>query len=342
MPDVLYIHPYEHGVDSGYKDMDFFFPWETIMTDNIQDLVYSLAASPNFVRDGICFAARHSGLYRSEDGGLTWQNAYASLELDKPLITAAVAVSPNFEADRSVFAGVPGGILRSVDGGKSWYISGLPSPPPFISTLVVSPNFAQDGTLLAGTMEDGVFRSTDRGSHWSPCNFGLLDLNVLSMAISPEFATDETLFVGTVSGIFRSTNGGRAWREVNFPSDFAPVLSLAISPNYADDGILFAGTESFGLFFSDDRGNSWTRLGEEILTGAVNAIILSPNFPEKPDILALLGDALLISRDFGRRWSDWKAGLSIEQGMVSVAAPQGLEPGAPLLVGLADGGVLRL
>jgi photosystem II stability/assembly factor-like uncharacterized protein len=299
----------------------------------VPDFVYSLATSPNFAQDGICFAARASGLYRSDDGSLTWQNAYASLELDIPLTTAAVAVSPNF---------VPGGILRSGDGGQKWYIASLPSPPPFVSTLVVSPNFTHDGTLLAGTLEDGVFRSADRGSHWSPWNFGLLDLNVLSMAISPDFAHDEALFVGSGSGIFRSTNGGRAWREVNFPTDFAPVLSLAPSPDYAHDGTLFAGTESCGLFYSGDRGHTWTRLGKGAVTEAVNAVILSPQFPDKPDILVLLGEALLISRDGGHSWADWQADLSIEQGMVSVAAPQGLDPEAPLLVGLVEGGVRRL
>lgn len=306
------------------------------------DIVYSLATSPNFERDGVCFAARASGLFRSEDGGFTWQAAYASLELETPLMTAAVAVSPDFEADKSVFAGVPGAILRSVDGGQGWYIATLPSPPSFVSTLVVSPNFAHDGTLLAGTLEDGVFRSSDRGRHWAAWNFSLLDLNVLSMAISLHFADDETLLVGTDSGIFRSTNGGRAWREVNFPSELAPVLSLALSPNYADDGVLFAGTESGGLFYSDDRGDSWTRLGEEVVTDAVNAIILSPQFPAKPDVLVLLGDALLSSRDGGRSWSDWKTSLPIEQGLASVAAPLGLNSGAPLLVGLVEGGVLRI
>lgn len=306
------------------------------------DVVYSLATSPDFERDGVCFAARASGLFRSEDGGLTWQAAYASLELETPLITAAVAVSPNFEADRSVFAGVPGGILRSVDGGQSWYIARLPSPPPFVSSLVVSPNFARDGILLAGTLEDGVFRSADRGHHWSAWNFGLLDLNTLALAISPNFANDETLFVGTDSGIFRSTNGGRAWREVNFSPEFAPVLSLVLSPNYGHDGVLFAGTESCGLFYSDDRGHTWTRLGEGVVTDAVNAIVLSPQFPAKPDVLVLLGETLLVSRDDGQSWSDWKSGLSIEQGLASVAAPQGLDPGAPLLVGLVEGGVLRI
>ena len=308
----------------------------------IQDITYSLAMSPSFAQDGICFAARSSGLYRSEDGGDTWHFAYDALDLEAPLATMAVVVSPDFESDQSVFAGVVGGILRSYDGGQSWHVATLPSPPPVVSALVISPNYSQDGTLLAGTLEDGVFRSADRGSHWAAWNFGLLDLNVLCMATSPDFAHDETLFAGTETGKFRSTNGGRAWREVNFPTEFAPVLSLALSPDYTNDGVLFAGTECCGLFYSSDRGHTWTCLGEDIVTEAVNAIVLSPEFPAKPDVLVMLSTALLVSRDGGQSWSDWKVGLAFEQGLGSVAAPQGLDPGAPLLVGLVEGGVLRI
>jgi photosystem II stability/assembly factor-like uncharacterized protein len=308
----------------------------------IQDIVYALAASPDFERDDLCFAARPGGLFRSEDGGHTWQDAYAALELEGPLPTAAVALSPNFEDDHTLFAGVAGGVLRSTDAGLTWQVSSLPSPPPFVSAMAVSPDFARDGTLLAGTLEDGVFRSGDRGAHWAAWNFGLLDLNVLAMAISPHFVQDETIFVGTESGIFRSTNGGRAWREIDFPTDFAPVLCLALSPTYAEDGLLFAGTEECGLFQSSDQGQTWSRLGEETVPDTVNSILLAPDFPTRPDLLVLLGDALLVSRDGGQSWSDWKPGLPTEQGLASVVAPQGLEANALLLLGLVGGQVLQV
>ncbi len=78
------------------------------------------------------------------------------------------------------------------------------------------------------------------------------------------------------------------------------------------------------------------------MTGAVNGIALSPQFPARPDVLVLLSDALLVSRDGGKSWSDWQAGLSFGLGTASIAVPQGLDPGAPLLVGLVEGGVMRL
>ena len=172
------------------------------MSEEIQDLVYALAASPNFVQGGPCFAARVLGLYRSDDGGSTWRSAYDSLNLEAMLATTTVAISPGFESDQTVFAGTQGGILRSVDGGENWTSTLLPSPPPLVSAIVVSPNFARDGVLLVGTTEDGVFRSADRGNHLYRWNFGLLDLSVFSMVISPNFAEDETLFVGTETESF--------------------------------------------------------------------------------------------------------------------------------------------
>jgi photosystem II stability/assembly factor-like uncharacterized protein len=293
-------------------------------------MVYALAASPAFERDGLCFAACSTGLSRSDDGGRTWGNALVSLELEAPLPTAAVVMLPHFETDQGVFAGVAGGILRSADGGHSWQVVILPAPPPFVSTLVASPDFARDGTLLAGTLEDGVFRSGDRGLHWEAWNFGLLDLSVLCLGISPD------------SGVFQSTNGGRAWREVEFPSEWAPVLSLALSPDYSGDGTLFAGTETCGLFASRDGGSSWQQLGEERLTSAVNSILLGPEFPAKGDMLVLHEDALLVSRDGGERWSEWQMTAPTVPGVAAVAAPLGLDPGAPLLVGSVEGDMMRV
>jgi len=318
---------------------------ENVNETEMQDLVYSLAASPNFGQDRVCFAARQSGLYCSDDGGASWRAAYDSLNLAAPLTTLAVIVSPNFESDGIVFAGVPGGIMRSIDGGTSWSAAFLPSPPPVVSTLAVSPHFESDGIVFAGTVEDGVFCSTDRGGRWVPWNFGLLDLSVFCMAISPDFGNDETIFVGTESGVFRSTNGGRAWREIDFPLEFAPVLSLVVSPDYSNDGdsgVLFAGTESCGLFRSQDQGRTWTRLGQDAIDDAVNGIVISPEFPARPDILAVLSTTLLVSRDGGQSWADWKAGQTFEQGLASAVAPQGLDVDAVLLVGLIEGGVLRV
>ena len=96
-------------------------------SDLPQDYVYALAPSPNFEQDALCFVGRQSGLYRSNDGGLSWDFAYDSLKLHEPLTTTSVVFSPDFMSDQSVFAGAPGGVLRSPDAGQTWQVALLGS-----------------------------------------------------------------------------------------------------------------------------------------------------------------------------------------------------------------------
>jgi len=304
------------------------------------DTIFSLAASPGFAEDGLCFAARRSGLYHSTDHGETWDLAYRALNLDADLATLAVAVSPAFGADETVFTGVAGGVLRSQNAGKNWQVAPFPPPEPTVSCLAVSPAYRKDGTVLAGTLEDGVFRSGDHGRRWDRWNFGLLDLNVLALGISPAYEDDETVFAGTDSGVFSSTNGGRAWREADFDGGFARVLAIAVSEGFATDGCLFAGTEECGLFRSDDAGGTWSQVGSGVLDGPVNDLVLSPDFPMDGSLLALLSGAVMVSRDGGETWSQWPLKVDSDDVLTCIEAPEGLETGDRLLIGRVEGGVL--
>jgi photosystem II stability/assembly factor-like uncharacterized protein len=302
-----------------------------------QDYVYKLVGCGTTF-----FAARNSGLYRTEDGGRTWQNAYQSLDLSEPLPTLTVAISPDFEHDPRIFAGLGGGIIRSLNLGETWEMIPLPPPPPVISALELSPNFEQDGIVFAAALEDGVLFSADRGHHFGAWNFGLLDLNILCLAISPDFAKDETVFVGTQSGIFRSTNGGRAWREVDLPVGYEAVLSLALSPDFDHDGILLAGTETQGLLLSTDAGESWQRLGADVFTEAMDAIHLAPDFSTRPELLALHAGTLLHSTDRGETWTLWRENILADKEVTAVLAQEGFDAGALILIGLVNGNILRL
>ena len=298
-----------------------------------QDYLYTLAASPNFEQDGILFAAKRSGLFKSTDRGLTWESAYTSLNLDAPLPTTQVAFSPGFATDQTVFAGVEGNLLRSKDGGQTWETAQLSVPPPVVSSLVLSSNFPADGILLAGTMEDGVYRTVNRGVSYTGWNFGLLDRNINALVLSPDFATDQTILAGTEIGVFRSTNGGRTWRDVDFPMDLAPVLSLVLTPT----GEIIAGTEDNGLFKSTDNGDTWDALTPDEIEGAVDQIILDG----PSGLLIVQDDSVFVSKDGGQSWEQ-KTGFAENTLISSVTTPLGLNPGASLFIGLSDGQILSL
>ncbi|MBN1148232.1 MAG: hypothetical protein JXA78_13325 [Anaerolineales bacterium] len=213
-------------------------------------------------RDGTLFEARHSGLYRSQDGGKTWQYAYESLGGGEPIPTHAVVLSPEFESDGKVFAGVPGGVLVSENRGQDWVFARFLDPPPTVTALAISPAFPDDAALLAATLEDGVFLSLDGGRSWQAWNFGLLDWNVYCLALSPGFVQDRAVFIGAETGLFRSTNGGRSWRELPFPAGAAPLVQITLSPAFSQDGVITVETEEAGSYRSTDGGLTWAQLSE--------------------------------------------------------------------------------
>jgi len=263
------------------------------------------------------------------------------LNLTQALPTLAVAIPPNYDQEPNVFAGYNGGLLRSLDAGRNWENIPFPSPSPAIVALVTSPNYAQDGCLIAGTLEDGVFYSSDRGAHWKTGQIGLIDLKLFCLGISPGFENDRTIFAGTQSGLFRSHNAGRSWREVDLPIGYEAVISLALSPNFAQDGTLFAGTETQGLLYSTDRGNRWERMGQPILSEAINQILLSPEFPREPHLLVLHDGKIFISDNGGRSWQPWKEALLENKNATALLAPLGFRPGAPVWIGFEGGDTLK-
>ena len=308
-----------------------------------QDFIYGISASAVFDvgRGGVIFAARNTGLFRSEDGGKSWRRTLTELDTDLPAAVTAVALPIDFELDHTVICGMAGGLLISNDSGKTWLRPKFPLPPPMISAIALSPAFSEDGVALAATMEDGVLRSSDHGRSWVQWNFGLLDLAVLSLALSPGFKQDETVFAGTETGIFRSTNGGRAWRAVELPVEYDPVLSLAVSPNFEQDLTIFAGTESKGLLMSRDAGENWSCVGGSFTFESVNSIVVSPEFSVRPEVVALSNGLAWISRDGGSEWSQLWPELALDQQEISALyAPGGFRAGRPAWVGNFSGDVL--
>jgi photosystem II stability/assembly factor-like uncharacterized protein len=250
------------------------------MTETLpeQDVVYAIAP----LQDKR-FAARASGLYVSSDAGRSWSNALETLKLTAPLAIMDVAIH-----NETIFAGTDGGLLCSDDAGKTFQSVPFRKPRPTISCLAISPDFADDHLILAGTLADGVFQSDDGGKSFTAWNIGLFDLHVLSLALGTRASL---VYAGTESGLYMSENGGHSWSAKNLPGDDDPVLSLAVSERF-----LFAGTETRGLFRSDD-GDTWEKLE---LNGAINKIIITPD----DKLFVLCDNRLVISKHNGETWTE--------------------------------------
>lgn len=183
------------------------------------DVVYNdLALDPT--QPAVLYTATNPrGLFRSDDGGHSWQPANGNLPVMGPgdiRNVREVAVSPH---TGEVFVGLRGaGLYRSGDGGATWtptQIGITYSTTLFgaIGAPVFDPN---DPTVAYVFNSDGIFRSGDDGRTWARVAAGL-PAAVTTTALSFPDARDHTVYAGTsIYGVWELTqpNGGRAYVPV--------------------------------------------------------------------------------------------------------------------------------
>ncbi|NBD35724.1 MAG: hypothetical protein GVY30_06960 [Chloroflexi bacterium] len=159
--------PFIPDVRGVYRSTDGGITWTRVLSVGNGN---GVAFSPNFVTDGVAFAAfadyRTSlGIYKTTDWGETWFPVNTGLYIGGPIFWghAWVAVSPEFSQDQTVFTSDGSGFYRTTNGGTAWdKISDTPTSYP----LVFSPYYGEDHTLLRAELSLGLWLSQDAGLTW--------------------------------------------------------------------------------------------------------------------------------------------------------------------------------
>lgn len=227
--------------------------------------VSALAISPNYQADqtllvGLSGAAsgRNGGLFRSGDGGATWQPSTRGLT---DLEIGQVAFSPTFGQDRTIFLTTPyRGLFRSSDGGESWVsLADTYATDPSsaqLKSLAVSPTFADDKLVLIAA--NSLLRSTDGGNSW--IDTGLPPGQV---AFSPNFSQSKLILS---DGRWRSVDGGQSWQPA--AAGLEPnqgTQRLFFAPNFAAAQTVYLALyqqydQPLKLQRSVDAGRTWQSL----------------------------------------------------------------------------------
>jgi photosystem II stability/assembly factor-like uncharacterized protein len=239
------------------------------------------------------FGATGGGVWKTEDGGLTWLNV--SDGFFKVGIIGALAVA---ESDPNVlYAGtgevcirgntMPGeGVYKSTDAGKTWSFIGL-GEAQTISEIVVHPKnadlvyVAAFGHVFGSNRDRGVYRSADGGKTWSKILYvnektGAADLvmdpknpRVLYAAMWEAYRNEWSMSSGGPgSGLWKSTDGGETWTDLSKNSGMprGPLGRIGVAASAARDGLVYAIIEAEpdgGLYRSNDGGKTWRRVNDD-------------------------------------------------------------------------------
>lgn len=152
-----------------------------------------------------------------------------------------------------------------------------------VKAIAVSPNYATDRTIYAGTWGDGVFRSVNGEETWT--NIGLpFEGNLVGgLAISPNYASDHTLYIGTVTHLYKfidNGSGGGTTTEVNvtlWPS-IPDIYPVAVSPNYESDRTVFAAVMNQGMYKISDLLSGPTATLITSFPTYFTSFVVSPNY----------------------------------------------------------------
>jgi photosystem II stability/assembly factor-like uncharacterized protein len=210
-------------------------------------------SSPTIVYAGIRRESRHIsdesaidsyGMYKSTDGGATWQEINDARTADKSIMD--VAVHPS-NPDTVYAAAYGAGVLKTTDGGASWQSTVTVCTKVF--ALEIDPD--QPETLYAGCRSGGVYKTTDGGVTWTPSSAGMNPTaTIRDIVVDP--TNPQVVYAGAEdSGVFRSEDGGGRWHAINEGLTNRSVYTLVIS---TDGQTLYAGTDGAGIFRLDLGG----------------------------------------------------------------------------------------
>lgn len=160
------------------------------------------------------FAGLHTGIYRSNDGGLNWVEANGSIQHSSYNHVETFLSFGN--TTLAVMSEDPlngGGIFRTDDHGETWLLSSI----GMLACGKVYDLIMDNGVLYA-SCSNGFFTSSDLGLNWSQTG-GFSHIH--SYCISPLQANSRV--AGDQFNIKFSLDGGQNWQTADGPSNYDDV-----------------------------------------------------------------------------------------------------------------------
>jgi photosystem II stability/assembly factor-like uncharacterized protein len=237
------------------------------------------------------------GLFRSEDGGKSWQSSTAGVPQEwmnttywmvfDPAVRGRVWSVNSYTHDlprpkmwrhQSVL-NYKGGVCRSDDGGKTWTKSNSGMDETAPTHILLDPSSAVNHRILyVAAMGRGVYKSGDDGKSWILKNVGITQSQPLAWRLTMD--SERTLYLvvarrsedGRIGNdgdgaLYRSRDAAEHWERIALPAGVNGPNGLAIDSRNPKRLYLAAWARAAGMhgdgggiFLSEDGGKSWRQV----------------------------------------------------------------------------------
>ncbi len=263
-PNVLYVgsgeglqRPDLSVGDGMYKSTDGGKTWKNTGLKDAQQ-IGRLAIDPTNENRVFVAALGHPygpnkerGVYRTTDGGATWQQV---LYIDENTGAIQVAIDPNnpniIFADmwagrqgpweNGAWNGPESGLYKSTDGGNTWkkITRGLPTPAQGLGRIgfcIAPSNSARMYATVDAGAEGGVYRSNDAGESWARIQTdGRLWGRGSDFAEVTADPKNENIVYSANVVTWKSTDGGNTWNAFRGAPGGDDYHRVWINPNNSD------------------------------------------------------------------------------------------------------------
>ncbi len=129
---------------------------------------YVLSISPNYLFDKTAFAGTESGIFKTSNGGSSWEEIKIGASGSSANILY-IGISPEYSVDKTIIISTKGkGLFKSKNGGETWteIAPSLKTENHFLEFIEFSPFYNEDHTIW-GASKEAIFKSMDNGNTWN-------------------------------------------------------------------------------------------------------------------------------------------------------------------------------
>ena len=233
------------------------------------------------------------GVYKSEDGGASWNNMGLKtsehigriiVDPTNSNVVYVAAIGPLWKE------GGERGVYKTTDGGKTWNqilkidqytgVNDIIMDPrdPKVLYAAAHQRMRSDYAYISGGPESGIYKTTDGGLTWEKANNGLPSSDMGRIGLTISTADPEYIYAiveaAKDEGFYRSTTRGAKWVKMSSHQTGGNYYNEVIADPIDKDRVYTMG---YAISVSNDGGKNFSPIGEDSKHVDNHALWVNPN-----------------------------------------------------------------